>query len=67
MSSSFDTVCSRMMSSNLCCSVDNACLACSQIVRSIVVCSSLIFEKALESGTLDEFYDSHEGAFEYER
>ena len=32
----------------------------------IVVCSSLIFEKALESGTFDEFFDSHEGAFEYE-
>ena len=32
----------------------------------IVICSSLIFEKALESGCFEEFFDTHDGAYEYE-
>lgn len=32
----------------------------------IVICSSLIFEKAMENGTFEELFDTHEGAYEYE-
>ena len=32
----------------------------------IVVCSSLIFEKALERKAFSEYFDFHEGAFEYD-
>ena len=32
----------------------------------IVICSSLIFEKAMENGAFDEVFDTHEGAYEYE-
>ena len=32
----------------------------------IVVCSSIIFEKALEKGAFSEAFDFHEGAFEFD-
>ena len=32
----------------------------------IVICSNLIFEKALEAGEFDEYFDIHPGAYEYE-